>query len=34
MNFQKRGEPPVRSFDERLDLLAKVAVEVGLGSVR
>ena len=31
MNFQKRGEPPVRSFDERLDLLAKVAVEVGLG---
>ena len=31
MNFQKRGEHPVRSFDERLDLLAKVAVEVGLG---
>jgi len=31
MKFQKRGEPPVRSFDERLDLLAKVAVEVGLG---
>lgn len=31
MNFQKRGEPPGRSFDERLDLLAKVAVEVGLG---
>ena len=31
MNFQRRGEPPVRSFDERLDLLGKVAVEVGLG---
>ncbi len=31
MNFQRRGEPPVRSFDERLDLLAKVAVAVGLG---
>jgi len=31
MNFHKRGEPPARAFTEKLDLLAKVAVEVGLG---
>ncbi len=31
MNFQKRGEVPVRSFAEKLDLLAEVAVRVGLG---
>ena len=31
MNFQKRDEIPARSFAEKLDLLAEVAVKVGLG---
>ena len=31
MNFQKRDEVPARSFPEKLDLLAEVAVKVGLG---
>ena len=31
MNIQKRVEPAVRPFEERLDLLAEVAVRVGLG---
>ncbi|HZP19089.1 MAG TPA: aminopeptidase [Bauldia sp.] len=31
MTFQKRGETPARTFDEKLDLLAEVAVKVGLG---
>jgi aminopeptidase len=31
MNFQRRGEVPARSFAEKLDLLAAVAVNVGLG---
>jgi aminopeptidase len=31
MHFQKRDEIPARSFPEKLDLLAQVAVKVGLG---
>jgi aminopeptidase len=31
MHFQKRDEIPARSFPEKLDLLAEVAVKVGLG---
>jgi aminopeptidase len=31
MNFQKRDEVPARSFAEKVDLLAEVAVRVGLG---
>jgi len=31
MHFQKRDETPARSFAEKLDLLAEVAVRVGLG---
>jgi aminopeptidase len=31
MHFQKRDEIPARSFLEKLDLLAEVAVKVGLG---
>src|SRR5258707_6368627 len=34
MNVHKHNEPAVRPFEERLDLLAEVAVRVGLGSIK